>query len=76
MERIKTRCRLRSFHKSGKKNGYTKMVKKYYMCVYYVGFLCPGIFTIVEGTEMTVYEVRKNVDGKFESMIGMYIFKN
>jgi hypothetical protein len=52
------------------------MVKKYYMCVYYVGFLCPGIFTIIEGTEMTVYEVRKNVDGKFESMIGMYIFKN
>ena len=38
------------------------------MCVY-VGFLCPGIFFIIEGTEMTVYEVRKKIcDGKFESM--------
>ena len=32
--------------------------KNYYMCVY-VGFLCPGIFSIIEGTEMTVYEVRE-----------------
>ena len=44
------------------------------MCVY-VGFLCPGIFSIIEGTEMTVYEVRKICDGKFESMIGMYVFR-
>ena len=53
------------------------MVKKIknIICAY-SGFLCPGIFTIIEGTEMTVYEVRKKCDGKFESMIGMYIFKN
>jgi len=57
VERIKTRCRLRSFHKSGKKIRYTKMVKNkkiYYMCIW-------GIFVswdfFIEGTEINIYEV-------------------
>ena len=40
-------------------------------------FCVLGFFLFIEGTEMIVYEVReKKCDGKFESMIGMYIFKN
>jgi len=78
VERIKTRCRLRSFHKSGKKIGTQKWLKnKNIICACIMWDFCVlGFFLFIEGTEMTVYEVRKNVDGKFESMIGMYIFKN
>jgi hypothetical protein len=28
-----------------------------------MGFLCPGIFSIIEGTEMTVDKVKKNMCG-------------
>ena len=64
MERIKTRCRLRSFSQIRKKIGTQKWLKK--IKILYVRILC-GIFVswdfflFVEGTEMTVYEVRKQM---------------
>jgi len=64
VERIKTRCRLRSFHKSGKKIGTQKWLKIKKILYVRIGDFCVLGFFIIEGTEMTVDKVKTYVWGE------------